>query len=350
MSIVWIAFVLITGRVLATSTLFADRFAAATRRSRRLIWATGLIVTTVWPAIAFGMLRLARTAAAHGLPLTLPSGGLPLKLYLPRGVAPAWIDQTFLILWAGASAALIVRLVFGIAVLRRWRRTLPVVDIDGVPARLSPTAGPAVIGFWAGELMIPSWVLTLERSARSLIVRHEQQHVATNDARLLWLAALLPSLVPWNVFSWWQASRLRLAVEMDCDARVLRDLPRPAEYARLLVDIAERSVLAPSVPAVMPTLIGSARRLRYRLVAIQEHQASRPRIAPIAHALVALIALGVALAIETPVPPSMRAALRAPATSAGRMHLLGAKDQEVTASSRRRENERDGQPRGWPSR
>src|SRR5262249_58279568 len=27
--------------------------------------------------------------------------------------------------------------------------------------------------------------------------------------------------LPWNVALWWQRSRLRLAVEMDCDARVL---------------------------------------------------------------------------------------------------------------------------------
>lgn len=318
MSIVWIAFVWIIGRILATSTVFADRFASVTQRPRRFIWATGLILTTAWPLVAFGVLRLARSAATRGIALSSPAGGLPLKFYLPRVVAPAWIDQIFLILWACASTVLLARLVVGVAIVRGWRRSIPTIEVDGVRMRLSPVAGPAVIGFWTPELMIPGWALALDRSARSLIIRHEQEHVATSDARLLFLASVLPSLVPWNVFSWWQASRFRLAIEMDCDARVLRDVPRPAEYAALLVDIAERSVRAVSMPMMVPTLIGSRHRLPQRLAAIHERQTSRRGAPRIRHAVVAIIALAVALAIETPVSPWMRAALRFPA----REHML----------------------------
>lgn len=310
MSLVWVAFVLIIGRILATSTLFADRFASATRRPRRFIWAAGLVFTTAWPIVAFGALGIVRGAAAHGIAMNSPSGGLPLKFYLPRVVAPAWIDQTFLILWAGASTILVARLTVGLSIVRRWRRTLAVIDVDGVSARLSPSAGPAVVGFCTTELMIPPWVLTLEPSARSLIIRHEEEHAATNDPRLLLLAALLPALVPWNIFSWWQASRLRLAIEIDCDDRVLRNAPGVAAYAALLVQIAERSSRTASLPTMVPALIGSPHRLSQRLAAIRERQTTTRVILRIGYAVIAAVAFTAALAIETPLSPWMRAALR----------------------------------------
>jgi outer membrane receptor protein involved in Fe transport len=47
--------------------------------------------------------------------------------------------------------------------------------------------------------------------------------------------------MPWNPALWFMLSRLRLAVELDCDARVLRGGVAPNTYGNLLIDLAERA-------------------------------------------------------------------------------------------------------------
>ena len=37
---------------------------------------------------------------------------------------------------------------------RRWRRT----TMDGIPVRLSVNTGPAVVGVWRPEVLVPEWV------------------------------------------------------------------------------------------------------------------------------------------------------------------------------------------------
>jgi hypothetical protein len=49
--------------------------------------------------------------------------------------------------------------------------------------------------------------------------------------------------MPWNVALWWQLSRLRLAIELDCDARVVAQTTGDAiAYSRLLVSVGERAL------------------------------------------------------------------------------------------------------------
>jgi hypothetical protein len=55
------------------------------------------------------------------------------------------------------------------------------------------------------------------------------------------IAGLVLALVPWNLGLWWQFRRLRLAIELDCDQRVLRRRPDPAAYGRLLLDVGIRA-------------------------------------------------------------------------------------------------------------
>ena len=61
----------------------------------------------------------------------------------------------------------------------------------------------------------------------------------------LMVTALTLILAPWNVALWWQLRRLRLAVEMDCDRRVVAassarpviHLAVPREYGFMVVDV-----------------------------------------------------------------------------------------------------------------
>ena len=54
---------------------------------------------------------------------------------------------------------------------------------------------------------------------------------------MLALAQLALLVMPWNLALWWQIRRLRVAVELDCDARVLRS-GDVRFYGDLLLDVA----------------------------------------------------------------------------------------------------------------
>ena len=54
---------------------------------------------------------------------------------------------------------------------------------------------------------------------------HERSHLDAGDPRLIALAVTLLVLMPWNPLLWWQFRRLRRAIEVDCDTRVLSGWP-----------------------------------------------------------------------------------------------------------------------------
>ena len=69
------------------------------------------------------------------------------------------------------------------------------------------------------------------------------------DSRLVAAAVAALVLVRWNVPLWWVIARLRVALEIDCDRRVLKAEPEVRPYANLLIDIGAREA-PPRIGAV----------------------------------------------------------------------------------------------------
>src|SRR5204863_5446483 len=90
-------------------------------------------------------------------------------------------------------------------------------------------------------IVVPRWVLDRSRDEQRLILAHEAEHVRAGDPILLGAACALVALMPWNPAAWIILSRIRLAIEIDCDARVLRGGVSPQAYGSLLVDVAEHA-------------------------------------------------------------------------------------------------------------
>jgi beta-lactamase regulating signal transducer with metallopeptidase domain len=76
------------------------------------------------------------------------------------------------------------------------------------------------------------------------------------------LASLTLILTPWNLALWWQLRRLRLAVEMDCDNRVVSALGNAPAYGALLLRVAEATSRG---PRLQPALLGGMGSLETRL-------------------------------------------------------------------------------------
>ncbi len=193
---------------------------------------------------AAAMLDAARAAAAH----------------LDTVLSP--LDPALLALWALMSAAFLAYV--GASwwrlsrVLKRSRRQ----RVDGHDVLISTNIGPAVVGLWRQRIVVPAWVLEEADGGRRMILAHEREHLAAGDPRLLAFSFLALALMPWNAALWWQTRCLRLALELDCDARVLRDTTDRHGYGALLLDVVERGGRKTFMAAFAEPLTLLERRIR----------------------------------------------------------------------------------------
>src|SRR5262249_51178877 len=124
---------------------------------------------------------------------------------------------------------------------RQWRR----VTVEGRDVLIAETVGPAVVGLWRPRVVIPSWALALTDDEKCLMLSHEEEHVRSRDPWLLAGAMAALITAPWNPALWWLVRRLRHAVEMDCDSRVVRAGHGPLAYGELLLRVGESRARLP---------------------------------------------------------------------------------------------------------
>jgi BlaR1 peptidase M56 len=165
--------------------------------------------------------------------------------------------------WGLLSAVLLVIAAATALRVRRARRAWPRAEIAGEAARVAPGTGPAVLGIFRPEIVLPAWLLKAPEDEQRLVVLHEREHVRARDPLVLAAGCVAAALLPWSPAAWWMLLRLRAAVELDCDTRVLRGgVPRRA-YGSLLIDMAGREPwLFLSVPAFAGAPSTLERRLR----------------------------------------------------------------------------------------
>lgn len=216
--------------------------------------------------------------------------------------------------WLAASVLMFALLAAVHTHFSRRRRTWPRATVDGTDVRLAPQTGPAVMGLVTPEIVVPAWLVSRAAGERQLVLDHEREHLRARDPLLLAGAYAAAALVPWHPAAWWMLARLRLAVELDCDARVLRRGVAPRSYGALLIDLATRH---PAAAAGIPALGLTQTNLERRLIAMTTHRRSSTYVRRAALGATALIAF--AIACDAPVPTSAnaphaaKAALAAPA-------------------------------------
>ena len=269
-----ILYVIAVGTCLGIAALLVER-ALPQSWARRWVWCAVIPVSVVlpgyyrahhnWSITAMLNQRAAAAAPDHVL-------GMPLSSVLDS----AWwtriegYDAIINRLWLSASAVL---LAWGLVtawrvarVMRRARRERGdpgrPTTVDGVAVIVTDAMGPATVGLWRTRVLVPHWVLALPRIQRRYVLHHEEEHRTAHDARLLFVASLTLILMPWNLALWWQLRRLRLAVEMDCDNRVVAALGDATAYGTLLLTVAQASSRG---PRLQPALLGGVGMLEHRL-------------------------------------------------------------------------------------
>ena len=311
----WIGYGLVVSGILCVAGVLTERASRWIGVPTRWAWATAI-------GLGWALPFLARSPANPAVSLSEPAG-LPAappgqaganivgqvlaipgqllasltELWNALTVAGALVDLPLFVFWLGAASLLLSALAITYRRLRIRASNWPEQDIAGHPVRVSEDLGPAVLGVRRGQVVLPRWAVECPANHRRLIVLHEAEHLRAGDERLLFAAVIAVALMPWNAFAWWQLRRLRLAVELDCDRRVLGTGVQIREYASLLLEAGSRRGASPMTAAVF---VHFHSQLGRRIREMTEKRKG-PRYVPAALATVGALVLLVA-ACETPVP------------------------------------------------
>lgn len=252
-------YVIAIGFLLGIVGVIAERLLPPTM-ARRWIWCVVIVASLALP----GFYRYHHTAIVAG---TVKSAMVVLDPDVAKQmhavdvvIGQAWVIVTTLLgAWALVNLGWVSHLVR--ASRTRLRGSAP-SSLGGVPVIITESLGPATVGVLRSRVVLPRWVLALPDAQREYVVRHEEEHRRSHDAALLFLASLAVILIPWNAALWWQLRRLSLAVEMDCDRRVVSTLGDPHAYGSLLLAVAQASNRG---PRLQPALLGGTGMLERRL-------------------------------------------------------------------------------------
>ena len=217
--------------------------------ARRWVWAIIIPISLFVPGYYRG--HHAATVGTTPFPALNDGFFARIESFDPTINRVSFIASTLLVLWTLVYAGWVSHVVVASRAGRRGRSGPTVVD--EVDVIITDALGPATVGLLHSSVLLPRWVLGLPSAQRQYVVRHEDEHRRAHDGRFIFLASLLVILVPWNVALWWQLRRLSLAIEMDCDNRVVRALGDAPAYGDLLLKIAQA---ANRGPRLQPALLG----------------------------------------------------------------------------------------------
>ncbi len=251
--------------------------------SRRLPWLIALIATAAWPLVQSNIGQLMSSSPATAA-IQLPAVAIVAQTANAVANSRPWLAGGLAILWGLASLVLLVRLIRAARAATAALRTGMPAVIDGAPVVLSDAAGPAVVGWLEPHVLWPRWLEEVDPSLRRLILQHEREHCRAHDPRWVLAAECAVVLMPWHPAVWWMRNRLRAAIELDCDARVLTAENDASRYGRLLMLLAQRQ---PSMR--LASMLAEPRSLLSRR--IRTMTTTRPKNSHLLAAALSLIAV-----------------------------------------------------------
>lgn len=193
--------------------------------------------------LAVGGLGRLRAGAPPAPPEWAPVIEMPALLVASGGGGSGGfgVEELAALAWAVAGLGLLALVARTHRVLLRERTGWESTQVLGRDVYVSADRGPAVAGVWNPWIVLPRWVLALPERELRMVLLHEEEHLRARDTHLLGAALAVVALSAWNPLTWWQFRRMRAAMEVDCDRRVLREVPDRATYGASLLSVAARS-------------------------------------------------------------------------------------------------------------
>jgi bla regulator protein BlaR1 len=246
----WMVYVITVSVFLCGAALAAELRARMRRNSTRWIWMAVIVATLLLPTvIASVSLQLAgvfdlsaspKVVAIREVTSTHLSPASWLAADRTHQASMRSLDPILRRGWLLISILMLAALLGSGVLLFRRVRTWRLDTVAGTQVYVADHVGPAVVGLLRPRIVVPAWLLQAPAPQQSVVIAHEQSHLEAGDPRLLTIALSLLVLMPWNLPLWWQLRRLRRALEVDCDSRVLRGGVDPKSYGETLVDVGAR--------------------------------------------------------------------------------------------------------------
>jgi bla regulator protein blaR1 len=352
----WALYAICISLTLGLAAATAEHVYRLRRRPTRWIWLSALIASILIPAtISFVSIEVPQySSVAHDTVLVRLRDTTAQSLAPERWVANVGpvntpdADAVFATAWiAGAVSVALFIVCLCVHWMRRtrsWERT----ELRGEVVYVADEVGPAVVGFFRPCIVLPRWALT--SSHIDAVLAHEREHIDAHDPQLLLASLAFVCVMPWNLPLWWTVGRLRRAIEIDCDTRVVRGGRDAVAYGSLLLDINQRQPDR-SLAVVALTERASFLETRIRIMLAARSPLWRWSAAALTFVSVAMIATAAHVK-----PPSFFASQRAIAVSdetfdalGGYYHFGGQMVMRVGRDGERRFVKLSGQ-RAWPIR
>jgi beta-lactamase regulating signal transducer with metallopeptidase domain len=272
----WMIYALVVAIPLSAGALLAEQAAKCRRAPTRGFWMISILASLLLPmVVATVSIRLPEflSATPSATPLALrDTTSIPLtSAFTDWSKAQPYTSSTHINtvlrdMWLASSMAMMLVLGVSAAWLHRRKRRWIHGSLCGVPVLVSDSVGPAVVGLIRSRIVVPAWLLLESDGQQRYVIAHEQSHLKARDPLLVTIALILLLAMPWNPLLWWQFHRLRCAIEVDCDARVLRGGGDIGEYCETLIQVGQnQSGYVGAVAAMSESRSFLERRIRIML-------------------------------------------------------------------------------------
>ena len=218
------------------------------------------------------------------------------------------LDGIVLLGWVLLSCGLVLWALIGTTDLLHRRRFWERGTLLGRSVLWAREAGPAVVGLLRPRIVLPAWVRGAEPPRQKLILAHEEEHLGAGDAVLRFFVAVLLIAFPWNPALWLHYRRLCLAIELDCDRRVMERLPhRRWLYGELLFRVGARAGARPGLALAAFAERPSFLETRIRQLLSKAPEVGMAQVAFLAFAAIMVIGVavwapGISKEAQAPVP------------------------------------------------
>ena len=242
MVLAWVLYALLVTVALGWAAMAGERILRLYDRQARGAWAVAMLASCAGPLLLLLAPELLGGDSTPGSPPGWAVPAVPAIMGTVQGAADSggsvlrWVQWVFFGTWGLISVGLVAWLArSALAIQRREDSWAPLASDDGDLYR-SAELGPAAVGVRRPRVVLPDWVMELDDPDREMVVLHEREHARARDPALVALGWALLVVAPWNVALWWHFRRLRQAVELDCDLRVVRRIEDRQSYGRVLLE------------------------------------------------------------------------------------------------------------------
>jgi beta-lactamase regulating signal transducer with metallopeptidase domain len=333
----WMPYAAAIMALVGAFALLAERYVAGLRHATRFVWLAAMFVGPLISIVLRGDEEARSTAAAAQTAEASPADARVVRssTHTPSAVRAAEsyagsrrtrtalllrMQQPLLFVWSIASGSMLLLLACAVVRLQRHTGRAEIAIVDGIAVRLDPALGPSASPFHGGAVLVPAWLETLDAPLRRLVLVHETQHLRAADPTLMLLGAAMVALFPWSPAMWWMRRRLRLAIEIDCDARTLAECggthdQNRVRYAQLLILAAQQAstVRRPTGSSAVIPAVSSHLARRLHMLASPATRMTRARGLATAGVMLAIVTLTAAM----PRPPRVTPGPAQPAEIVG---------------------------------